>query len=417
MISQNEPRPPQALPRDVAIEDTRPSRMNLFWRIVRWLVLLGLAAGGLTLWKLRSQAGRTEGNHAAGGAGRPVPVVAGEAELRDFPIYLNGLGIVQPYYGVTVRARVDGELQQVYFQEGENVQKGDLLAQIDPRTYQAQLDQAKAKKAQDEALLANAKLTLQRDAQLIKNSVIDQQTYDTQKYTADQMQAQVQADQAAIDNAQTQLDYTHIVAPIPGRVGIRLVDPGNIVRSTDTGGMVIINQVQPISVLFTLPQQDLKKVRDALAQNKSLKVLALDRDNLSTLSEGTLAVLDNQIDSTTATVKLKATFANANYELWPGQFVNVRLLVGTRPDAVTVPAQAVQRGPNGMYVYVLGADGKAEMRTIKVGSVEDNRMLVESGLQAGERVVVDGQYRLQPGASVEITRNMAASGGSEKPRK
>src|SRR6476646_830885 len=152
MISQNEPRPPQALPRDVAIEDTRPSRMNLFWRIVRWLVLLGLAAGGLTLWKLRSQAGRTEGNHAAGGAGRPVPVVAGEAELRDFPIYLNGLGIVQPYYGVTVRARVDGELQQVYFQEGENVQKGDLLAQIDPRIYQAQLDQAKAKKAQDEAL-------------------------------------------------------------------------------------------------------------------------------------------------------------------------------------------------------------------------------------------------------------------------
>jgi membrane fusion protein, multidrug efflux system len=247
--------------------------------------------------------------------------------------------------------------------------------------------------------------------------VIDQQTYDTQKYTADQMQAQVQADQAAIDNAQTQVDYTHIVAPIPGRVGIRLVDPGNIVRSTDTGGMVIINQVQPISVLFTLPQQDLKKVRDALAQNKSLKVLALDRDNLSTLSEGTLAVLDNQIDSTTATVKLKATFANANYELWPGQFVNVRLLVGTRPDAVTVPAQAVQRGPNGMYVYVLGADGKAEMRTIKVGSVEDNRMLVESGLQAGERVVVDGQYRLQPGVSVEITRNMAASGGSEKPRK
>lgn len=180
---------------------------------------------------------------------------------------------------------------------------------------------------------------------------------------------------------------------------------------------MIINQVQPISVLFTLPQQDLKKVRDALAQNKSLKVLALDRDNLSTLSEGTLAVLDNQIDSTTATVKLKATFANANYELWPGQFVNVRLLVGTRPDAVTVPAQAVQRGPNGMYVYVLGADGKAEMRTIKVGSVEDNRMLVESGLQAGERVVVDGQYRLQPGVSVEITRNMAASGGSEEPRK
>ena len=326
---------------------------------------------------------------------------------RNFPFYLNGLGIVQPFNAVTIRARVDGELQQVYFQEGQNVQKGDLIAQIDPRPYQAQFDQAKAKKAQDEAQLASAQLMLQRNAQLIKSRVIDQQTYDTQKYTTDQLQALVQADQAAIDNAQTQLDYAHIVAPISGRVGIRLVDPGNIVRSSDTGGIVTINQLQPVSVVFTLPQQDLGKVRDALQQNKALQVLALDRDNLSTLSDGTLAVLDNQIDSTTATVKLKATFENADFRLWPGQFVNVRLLLETKPDALTVPAPAVQRGPNGMYVYVLSADNKAEMRSISIGSTEDNWTLVESGLQGGDRVVVDGQYRLQPGATVEVTKDLA----------
>ncbi len=390
--------------------------MNLFWRLLRWLVLIGLALGGLALWKWRPVAGEPEGSHAASSKRGPVPVVAGTVQVRNFPFYLNGLGIVQPFNAVTIRARVDGELQQVYFQEGQNVQKGDLIAQIDPRPYQAQFDQAKAKKAQDEAQLASAQLMLQRNAQLIKSRVIDQQTYDTQKYTTDQLQALVQADQAAIDNAQTQLDYAHIVAPISGRVGIRLVDPGNIVRSSDTGGIVTINQLQPVSVVFTLPQQDLGKVRDALQQNKALQVLALDRDNLSTLSDGTLAVLDNQIDSTTATVKLKATFENADFRLWPGQFVNVRLLLETKPDALTVPAPAVQRGPNGMYVYVLSADNKAEMRSISIGSTEDNWTLVESGLQGGDRVVVDGQYRLQPGATVEVTKDLAGV-DSDKARK
>jgi multidrug efflux system membrane fusion protein len=408
MIAGNELRSSQALSRDVAAEGTQTSQMSR--RIARWVILLGLIGGGFFLWRVRTTDAGGRENAQAGGALRgPIPVVAGQAERRDFPIYLNALGTVQAYNSVTVRARVDGELQQIFFQEGQNVQKGDLLAQIDPRTYQAQLDQAAAKKAQDEAQLANARVALGRNTMLLKNSVVDQQTYDTQKYTVDQLQALVAADQAAIENAQTQLDYTRIIAPISGRIGLRLVDPGNIVRSTDTSGLLTINQVQPISVVFTLPQQDLRSVRDALQQNKSLQVLALDRDNLSTLAEGTLEVVDNQIDSTTATVKLKAVFANSSYDLWPGQFVNVRLLLGMKNGAVTVPAKAIQRGPSGSYVYVLDAEKKAEMRPVKVGATEDDWTLVQSGLQAGDQVVVDGQYRLQPGATVQVTKDIAAS--------
>jgi multidrug efflux system membrane fusion protein len=416
MISQHDIRSSQALARDVLIEGSRPSRMNFFWRIVRWVILLGLLGGGVAFWKIRStEAGGRENPEARGIARGPVPVVAGKAERRNFPLYLNALGTVQAYNRVTVRARVDGELQQIYFREGQNVQKGDLLAQIDPRTYQAQLDQAKAKKAQDEAQLANARIVLSRNSLLLKNNVVDQQTYDTQRYAVDQLQALVAADQAAIENAQTQLDYTRITAPISGRVGIRLVDAGNIVRSSDTGGILTINQVQPISVVFTLPQQNLRDVRDALQESKTLKVVALDRDNLSFLTEGTLEVLDNQIDSTTATVKLKAVFANTNYDLWPGQFVNVRLLLGMEDSAVTVPAKAIQRGPNGSYVYVIDAEEKAAIRPAKLGATEGDWTLVESGLEAGERVVVDGQYRLQPGAKVHVTKDLAESGGSGKP--
>jgi membrane fusion protein, multidrug efflux system len=391
--------------------------MSSFWRIVRWVILLGLLGGGLALWKIRSTEAGGRENEARGMARGPVPVVAGKAERRNFPLYLNALGTVQAYNSVTVRARVDGELQQIYFQEGQNVQKGDLLAQIDSRTYQAQLDQAKAKKAQDEAQFANAKIVLSRNTLLLKNSVIDQQTYDTQKYTVDQLQALVAADQAAIESAQTQLEYTRITAPISGRVGIRLVDAGNIVRSTDTAGMLTINQVQPISVVFTLPQQNLRGVRDALQESKTLKALALDRDNLSVLTEGTLEVLDNQIDATTATVKLKAVFANTNYDLWPGQFVNVRLLLGVKDGAVTAPAKAIQRGPNGSYVYVIDSEEKAAMRPVKVGATEADWTLVETGLEAGDEVVVDGQYRLQPGAKVQVTKDLAESGDSGKPGK
>jgi multidrug efflux system membrane fusion protein len=414
MISGNEFRSSQALPRDVAVEDARPRRMS--WRILRWVILLGLIWGGFAVWKIRTtEAGGRENPEVPGALQAPIPVVVGRAERRDFPVYLNALGTVQAYNSVTVRARVDGELQQTFFQEGQNVQKGDLLAQIDARTYKAQLDQALAKKAQDEAQLANAKVALGRNAMLLKNRVVDQQTYDTQKYTVDQLQALVAADQAAIENAQTQLDYTRITAPISGRIGIRLVDAGNIVRSSDAAGLLTINQVQPISVLFTLPQQDLRSVRDALQQNKSLQVMALDRDNLSALAEGTLEVLDNQIDSTTATVKLKAVFANTNYDLWPGQFVNVRLLLGTKGGAVTVPAKAIQRGPSGSYVYLVNAEKKAEMRPVKVGATEADWTLVESGMEARDQVVVDGHYRLQPGVAIQVTKDLTESADSGNP--
>jgi multidrug efflux system membrane fusion protein len=416
MISENEVGSSQVLGRDMVMDGAPSSRRRSFVRVVRWLVLLGLLGAGVAVWKIRSAGTREEAPTVSGALRGPVPVVAGRVEQRDFPIYLNALGTVKAYNSVTVRARVDGELQQVYFQEGQSVQKGDLLAQIDPRTYQAELDQAKAKKAQDEAQLANANVILARNTALLKNRVIDQQTFDTQKYATDQLQALVAADQAAIDNAQTQLDYSRITAPIAGRVGIRQVDAGNIVRSSDTTGILTINQVQPISVVFTLPQQDLGAVRNAVQKSEALKVFALDRDNLSTLAEGTLEVLDNQIDATTATVKLKAAFENANYDLWPGQFVNVRLLLGVKNDALAAPAKAIQRGPNGSYIYVIEEGGdRVVMQPVKVGATEGDWTLVENGLTANQSVVVDGQYRLQPGFKVQVTKDLAKDTGSGKP--
>jgi multidrug efflux system membrane fusion protein len=370
-----------------------------------WVLGAVVLAGGFFAWRIFAPHGESRAEHMRDEMEKgPVPVVAGEAQARDFPVYLDGLGTVQAFNSVTVHPRVDGEIQRIFFTEGQDVKKGDQLAQIDPRPYQAQYEQAVAKKAQDEAQLANARLVLARNEELIKSRVIDQQTYDTQRYAAQQLQALVQADQAAIDNAQTQLDYTRLLAPISGRVGIRLVDEGNVIRSADSSGIVVINQVQPISVIFTLPQQQLGQVRDALQQSggQPLQVFAVDRNNQSVLGKGTLAVLDNQIDPTTATVKLKATFENADLRLWPGQFVNVRLLLGVKKGAVCVPDAAIQRGPSGPYVYVIGAGDTANMRSIQPGASEDGWTLIESGLTAGEHIVVEGQYRLKPGAKVTI---------------
>jgi multidrug efflux system membrane fusion protein len=344
--------------------------------------------------------GRRGGPRAGGG---PVPVVAGKVEEKDTPIYLDGLGTVQAFNTVTVHTRVDGELQQVLFTEGQDVKTGDLLAVIDPRPFQAALDQAIAKKAQDEAQLANAKVTLARNTDLLKKKVIDQQDFDTSKYQGDQFQAAVQADQAAIEAARTQLDYTQIKSPIDGRIGVRLVDVGNIVHAADQTGIVVITQMHPISVVFTLPEQNLQEILGQGGANGGLHVSALDRGNTNVLDEGTLAVVDNEIDQTTGTVKLKATFPNDQLQLWPGKFVNARLILTTRKDATVVPSSVVQRGPQGTYAYLIKPDKTVEMRPIKVAQTEGNLALVDEGLEPGEQVVVDGQYKLQPGAHVELT--------------
>ena len=348
--------------------------------------------------------GAAAGSGRRGGfGGGPVPVVAGKVEQKDMPIYLDGLGTVQAFYTVTVHTRVDGELDKVLFTEGQEVKTGDLLAVVDPRPYQAALDQAIGKKAQDEAQLANAKLTLGRNTDLLNKKVIDQQDFDTSKYSMAQFQAAVQADQAAIESAQTNLDYTQIKSPIDGRTGVRIVDPGNIVHAADANGIVVITQMQPISVVFTLPEQKIESILNAGGASGGLKVLALDRGNTATLDEGSLAVVDNEIDQTTGTVKLKATFPNKDLKLWPGKFVNARLVLATQKNATVIPSSVVQRGPQGTYAYLIKPDKTVEMRPIKVAQTEGNLTLVEEGLSSGEQVVVDGQYKLQPGAHVELT--------------
>ena len=391
------------------LADLKLEPANLMRRL-RWFFLLigALFIGGVWFYfnhqkNVASQAtatGRNASQSGRGLAGAPVPVVAGFVQRRDVPIYLDGIGTVQAYNTVTVHPQVSGTLTTVAFKEGQDVKKGDLIAVIDPRPFQAALDGAVAKKNQDIAQLNNAKVLLDRDTDLFKKGVLDHQTYDTQRFTVDQLDATVKADQAAIDNAQTQLSYTHITAPFDGRCGIRQVDEGNFVTSGST--LVVVTQLKPISVLFTLPQQDLLEVNQALAQG-ALKVIALDSTQTTDLEDGILAVVDNEIDPTTGTIKLKASFSNQDLKLWPGQFVNSRLLVSTRKGGMVVPASVVQRGPNGTYVYVISQDKTAEMRPVKVAQIDGGEALIDSGLQEGEQVVVDGQYKLQPGAHVQIT--------------
>ncbi|MGD0652153.1 MAG: efflux RND transporter periplasmic adaptor subunit [Verrucomicrobiia bacterium] len=355
------------------------------------------------LWvvqKRHASSGKLRGATARTGP-PPVPVVAGTVAQKDVPIYLDGLGTVQAFNTVTVHVQVDGRLQKVAFVEGQDVRAGDLLAQIDPELYRAQVEQAEAKKAQDEAQLANARLDLKRDAEQLAAKIIAQQVYDTQRALVDQLDATVKADQAAIDLANVQLGYTTIVSPIDGRTGIRVVDQGNIVRVTDPNGLVVIAQLRPISVVFTLPEQNLNEIQKELAAGE-ISVLAVDRDNRTVLCEGKLAVIDNQIDTTTGTIRVKATFPNDDLRLWPGQFVNARLLLTTRKGGIVVPASVVQRGPEGSYAFVINEDQTVEVRPVKVAQIEAGQALIDKGLQAGESVVVDGQYRLQAGSKVKL---------------
>jgi multidrug efflux system membrane fusion protein len=329
--------------------------------------------------------------------GQPVPVSIATVEKSNFPIYLTGLGTVQGFNTVVVRTRVDGQIDQIAFKEGQLVKKGDLLAHIDPRPFQAALDQAKAKKAQDQASLANANLDLQRYTKL--GEFATRQQTDTQRSTVQQLTAQIAADDAAISNAQTQLDYTSIRAPIAGVTGFRQVDQGNIVNASTQTGIVTIAQIEPIAVIFTAPEEQLPKIKDALAAG-SPKTIAYSTDGKRVLSEGTLALINNQVDTTSGTIRLKAVFENKDHVLWPGQSVSTRLLVSTLKDAVVVPDDAVKHGTSGLYAYIVNQDSKAELRKIKVGQSIDGKTVIEDGLTPGERVIVAGQYRVQPGSVV-----------------
>src|SRR6267142_200672 len=374
-------------------------------RTIGWILLIAaVGAAGYFGWQRfygPNPGAKTESAQKSSSSPRPapVPVTIAPVEKADFPVYLTGLGTVQGFNTVVVRTRVDGQIDKIAFKEGQLVNQGDLLAQIDPRPFQAALDQAKAKKAQDEANLANAKLDLQRFTDLATRNFAPKQQVDTQRATVAQLEAQIRGDQAAIDSAKTQLDYTTITSPLTGRTGIRLVDQGNIVHATDTTGLVVVTQLQPISVIFTLPESDLASVQSALTSGP-VRIFAMDRDSDRQLAEGTHTVLDNQINQTTGTIRLKGTFPNKDGALWPGEFLNIRLLARTAPNAVTVPSSALQRGPNGYYAYVVKPDSTVETRPLKVGQISDGAAIVDDGMAAGEQVVTAGQYRLQPGARV-----------------
>ena len=376
----------------------------------RTIIVIAAVVLVLLTWWTCSRRGssaeaQTSGRNSrgAGPGSGSVPVVAAKVQQKDVPIFLNGLGTVQAFNTVTVRTRVDGNLTQVLFQEGQDVKAGDLLAVVDPNPYKAVLDQAKAQAALDAA-------TLKRQQDLRAKSVTAPQDYDTAV-------ANAQKSQAAAEAAQVNMDYCYIKSPIDGRTGIRLVDLGNVVRASDQTGIVIITQLRPISVVFTLPEQNLQDLENQGGIHGGLDVSAFDRGNTTKLGDGKLTVVDNEIDQTTGTLKLKATFPNDDLKLWPGKFVNARLILTTKKDAIVIPASVVQRGPQGTYAYVIKSDKTAEIRPIKIAQTENNETVVDDGLKPGEDVVVDGQYKLQPGAKVELTSAAAQTSDQSSPSK
>ena len=338
-----------------------------------------------------------------------MPVAVATAEIKDLPVYLNGLGSVEAFYTVLIKTRVDGELVQVNFREGQEVKKGDLLVVVDPRPYEVALAQAQANLAKDVASQKDAKVNLDRDKALYENGgVVSKQQLDTQGSLVGQLNGAIQADQAAIDNAKLNLVYTHITAPIAGRVGLRLVDPGNIVHATDTTGLLLLTQMHPIAVIFTMPEDNLPTIAQHMRQG-TLKVDAYSRDDQTKLASGTLLTIDNQIDTTTGTAKLKAIFTNEEQALWPNQFVNCHLLLEVRKNSTAVPAAAIQRGPQGTYVFAVKPDKTAEIRYVTVSLTQGSLAAISSGLQPGETVVTDGQDKLQAGSHVEPRTAPAAT--------
>ncbi len=329
-----------------------------------------------------------------------IPVTVAAVEKADFPIFLKGLGVVQPFNTVTVRSRVDGEVIKIGFRQGQMVKEGDIIAEIDPRPYQAALDQAEAKKKQDEFDLENARLDLTRFTDLAKQNFATRQQLDTQRAKVSGLESQIKGDQGAIDNARTQVAYTTIRAPISGRTGFRLVDQGNNVHAADTTGIVTIVQLQPISVVLTAPEEQVVGINKALADG-DVEVIAQTSDGLKTLSKGKLALVNNEVDQAAGTIRMKASFDNKDNALWPGLSVSTLLLVETLKDVAVVPQDAVQHGPNGLFVYLVGEDNKVDVKPVKVSQRGNGKAVVTDGLAAGQKVVVSGQSRLQKGTLIQ----------------
>jgi len=351
--------------------------------------------------------------HQAPPSQAAVPVVTARVMGGNVPLYLDSIGTVRAYNTVTVRARVDGELLDVAFREGQDVKKGDILAQIDPRPFRAMLDNALSNLARDQSSLANARRDLARYQELAGNGYATHQQVDTQTAAVNSLSATVRSDEATIRNAKVQLGYATIIAPIDGRTGIRQIDAGNIIHAADPNGLVVIAQIQPISAIFTLPQDQMTKVTGQEAK-APLKVTAFDSTGANALDEGELELVDNMIDPATGTVRLKARFANAKQTLWPGEFINIRLQIGDVSNGVTVASRAVQRGPHGLFAYVIKSDNTVEMRSVETGQERDGQVLVTKGLNAGERVVVDGQLRLAPGSKVQFADNESQNIADDK---
>lgn len=373
-------------------------------KFLTWVVALIVAGSiGLAAWYFHAAANPRQRTTAP----QAVPVVAGTVQSGDVPIYLRGVGTVVAYNNVIVRSQITGQIINITFTQGQMVKKGDLLAEIDPRPYQAQLDQATANRERDEAQLRNAQANLNRYVPLQQKGYASAQLVDTQKAQLAQLEATVKYDEGVIEQAQTNLSYTRLSAPIDGITGIRQVDIGNIVHPTDQSGLVDVAQIQPISLIFSLPQTDFVDIQQQMAKGP-LTVLAYSQDEKVQLDQGKLDLVDNQIVQTTGTIRLRASFPNDKRQLWPGELVNARLLLDTRRDGLTIPASAVQQGPNGSLVWVIGADGTVQMRGVNVAQISDGQALIDSGLQAAEKVVLAGQYRLQPGALVRELEGQSA---------
>ena len=381
---------------EVAASDQPRPRRRRGWLWVALALLLAVGVGVL-LVRRSDEARQAEDNARVE---RPVPVADAVVAVADMPVTIDALGTVTPLATVTVQTRIDGALTRIGFREGQDVRKGDFLAEVDPRPYRIALEQAAAQLAKDQALLRNAEVDLNRYRNLVAEDSIARQQLDTQESLVRQYSAQVKLDQALVDEARLNLDYCRILSPVDGRVGLRLKDEGNYIRASDTSGIVVITQLQPITVVFTIPEDKLQLVLSRLQRSPSLPVVAYDRSGVTRIADGTLATIDNQIDATTGTIKLKASFANADERLYPNQFVNVRLLVDTLTGVTVVPSAAVQRGASGAYVYVINADHTVAARPVTVGTAGGDRTQILSGLTVGERIVSDGVDRLREGSKV-----------------